>query len=69
MNLYISREQARSMSVERCLRCHRVRSLAFFQVAENVPVVLSVDDVAKPVKIQEFCVCGQLEGEKSEVAG
>lgn len=59
MNLYVSKEQARSMMVEHCLRCLKVRSLAFYQLTEQTPVMISVseDRLTQAVKIQEFCDC------------
>ena len=59
MNLYITQAQANSMRVNYCLRCHKIRELAFWQMTPSIPIVLSVSDgeMARSVKIQEFCIC------------
>lgn len=59
MNLYISKEQARSMRVEHCFACHKIRSIAFWQPTPVQPVILCAGPNAHlaEVKIQDLCTC------------
>lgn len=59
MNLYISREQYDSMRAERCLRCGKMRTFAFWQPNPQHPVILSTDknQWRDAVQIKEVCEC------------